>query len=65
MTILMVTHEVGFASKFFKRIACVNNEVRIHPTSELTGDLIREMYGGDLQLIRHDQCCGKEGHSHD
>jgi len=65
MTILMVTHEVGFASTFFKRIACVNKQVVIHPTSALTGDLIRDMYGGDLQMIRHDHCCGVEGHQHD
>ncbi len=65
MTIVMVTHEVGFASTFFKRIACVNRQVVIHPTSALTGDLIREMYGGDLQIIRHDHCCSTEGHKHD
>ena len=65
MTILMVTHEVGFASTFFKRVACVNKQVMIHPTSALTGDLIREMYSGDLQMIRHDHCCSGEGHSHD
>jgi zinc transport system ATP-binding protein len=65
MTILMVTHEVGFASTFFKRIACVNKQVVIHPTSALTGDLIHEMYGGDLQMIRHDHFCSTEGHQHD
>ncbi len=65
MTILMVTHEVGFASTFFKRVACVNKQVMVHPTSVLTGDLIQEMYGGDLQMIRHDHCCSEEGHSHD
>jgi len=65
MTILMVTHEVGFASTFFKRIACVNKQVVIHPTSELTGNLIRDLYGGDLQMIRHDHCCVVEDHCHD
>ncbi len=64
MTILMVTHDVGFASTFFTRIACVNREVIIHPTSELTGKLIRDMYGGDLQMIRHDQSCSNKGHQH-
>lgn len=64
MTILMVTHDVGFASSFFTRIACVNREVIIHPTSELTGRLIRDMYGGDLQMIRHDHSCSTEGHKH-
>lgn len=63
MTILMVTHEIGFASTFFKRIACVNNFVAIHPTSELTGELIQNMYGGNLQMIRHDHVCSTEGHT--
>lgn len=63
MSILMVTHEVGFASTFFERIACVNNFVIIHPTSQLTGELIQNMYGGDLQMIRHDHVCSHEGHS--
>ncbi len=65
MTILMVTHEVGFASTFFTRIICVNNQVYIHPTSELTGELIQNMYGGNLQMIRHDHRCSAEGHEHD
>ena len=64
MTILMVTHDVGFASSFFNRIACVNREVVIHPTSELTGQLIQDMYGGDLRMIRHDHICSTEGHKH-
>ncbi len=64
MTILMVTHDVGFASTFFTRIACVNRQVIIHPTSELTGELIQEMYGGDLRMIRHDHSCSEEGHVH-
>lgn len=64
MTIVMVTHDVGFASSFFTRIACVNREVIIHPTSELTGKLIRDMYGGDLQMIRHDHSCSTQGHQH-
>lgn len=60
MTILMVTHDVGFASKFFKSIACVNRQVIMHPTSELTGELIKDMYGGDMRMIRHDHLHGGE-----
>ncbi len=65
MTILMVTHDLGFSSKFFKRIVCVSKEVVMHPTSELTGKLIRDMYGGDIRMIRHDHSCSAKGHSHD
>ena len=65
LTILMVTHDVGFASTFFNRIACVNKNVLIHPTSELTGELIKDMYGGDLRMIRHDHACVVESHIND
>lgn len=64
LTVLLVTHDIGFASKFFKSIACVNRQVLIHPTSELTGELIRNMYGGDIRMIRHDHRCAVEGHCH-
>ena len=53
MTIMLVTHDVGFAAKFFKNIACVNRQVIMHPTSELTGELIQDLYGGDMCMIRH------------
>jgi zinc transport system ATP-binding protein len=62
LTVMLVTHDIGFASKFFKSIACVNRQVIIHPTSELTGELIRNMYGGDIRMIRHDHRCSAEGH---
>jgi zinc transport system ATP-binding protein len=64
MIILMVTHEIGVSSSFFKRIICVNNQVYVHPTSELTGELLRDMYGGDLRMIRHDHRCSPGGHEH-
>ena len=56
-TILVVTHDIGVAAGVFKRIACVNQQVVIHPTSELTGELIREMYVGNPQFIHHDHRC--------
>jgi len=62
LTVMLVTHDVGFASTFFKSIACVNRKVWIHPTSELTGELISNMYGGDIRMIRHDHRCSPEGH---
>ncbi|CAK8711300.1 hypothetical protein KKHLCK_00290 [Candidatus Electrothrix laxa] len=65
MIILMVTHEIGVSPTFFQRVICVNNQVYVHPTSELTGELLRDMYGGDLRMIRHDHRCGTGGHEHD
>jgi zinc transport system ATP-binding protein len=55
LTIVMVTHDLGFVSRFVKTVICVKRCVVVHPTSEITGEVIREMYGGDVCMIRHDQ----------
>lgn len=62
MTVGIVSHDIGVISNHVQRVVCVNRKVSIHPTSELTGDLISSLYGGDISLIRHDHCCSKEGH---
>jgi zinc transport system ATP-binding protein len=54
MAILMVTHDIGFISKLFRNVACINRRVVIHPTSNLTGEMIQDIYGGEICMIRHD-----------
>ncbi|MBC8208778.1 MAG: metal ABC transporter ATP-binding protein [Desulfobulbaceae bacterium] len=65
VTVMTVSHDLGFVSQLVNRVFCINHGLKIHPTSELTGELIREMYGADVRMVRHDHTCGKEGHSHD
>jgi len=65
LTILMVSHDVGFISTVVDTVVCVSREVVVHPTSELTGDLIQELYGADVKMVRHDHRCSAQGHSHD
>lgn len=64
MAIILVTHDLGFTSQFFKSVVCVNRDVHIHPTSAITGQVIQKLYGGDIQMIRHDHRCTEEGHVH-
>jgi len=54
LTIVLVSHDLGFVSKFVDRVVCVNREVHIHPTADLTSGLINELYGTDVKLVRHD-----------
>jgi zinc transport system ATP-binding protein len=63
VTVLTVSHDLGFVSQLVSRVFCVNHQLKIHPTSELTGEIIREMYGGDVRMVRHDHCCSEQGHS--
>lgn len=55
MAIVMVSHDLGIVSKLVKRVICVNRLVLSHPTSELTGETIRDLYGSEVCLVRHDE----------
>ena len=63
LTVIFVSHDLGFVSTYVKSVVCVNRSVHVHPTSQLTGDVIQALYGVDLKLIRHD-VCSAEGHTH-
>lgn len=65
MTILIVSHDLGFVSQAVKSVVCVNRQVVIHPTSDITGEKIIDIYGADLRMVRHDHRCAEEGHVHD
>jgi len=54
MTIVLVTHDLGFVSQYVKSVACVSRRVVAHPTSEITGEMINEIYGCDMRMVRHD-----------
>jgi len=62
VSILIVSHDLGVVSKYVRSVICVNGHVAIHPTSTLNGALIRDLYGGDPRLVRHDHCCSENGH---
>ena len=62
MTILIVSHDIGFVNHHISSVVCVNQQVVVHPTSSLAGQNIIDLYGNDMALIRHDHRCAKEGH---
>jgi len=55
MTILMVTHDLGFVSGLVQSCICVNRRVFVHPTSEISGEVLQRLYGHDLRIVRHDK----------
>lgn len=63
LTIIVVSHDVGFVSKYVSSVVCVNRLVHIHPTSELDGKNIQDIYGADLAMVRHDHRCSEKGHT--
>ncbi len=57
MTIVLVSHDIGFVTEQVGKVVCVNQTVAVHPTASLTGDLMRDLYGQDIRLVRHDHAC--------
>jgi zinc transport system ATP-binding protein len=55
MTIVMVSHDLGFVAGLVREVICVNRRVMVHPTSEITGGVIRELYERDMRLVHHDE----------
>ena len=64
MAILLVSHDLGFVSQRIDSVICVNRKVQVHPTNDLSGSMIRDMYGYDVSMIRHDHRCSEGGHCH-
>jgi len=54
MTILMVSHDLGFVAQIVRHVICVNRRVRVHATSDLTGEHIRELYGAPVRMVHHE-----------
>ncbi len=65
MTIVLVSHDIGFVSDIIESVVCVNRRVVIHPTSQLTGEVIQDIYSSSVRMVRHDHRCSEEGHTCD
>lgn len=53
MTIVVVSHDIGFISRYVKRVACLNRTLMCHQTSSLSGQMIKDLYGA-VHMIPHE-----------
>jgi zinc transport system ATP-binding protein len=53
MTILVVSHDVAFISAYVQRVACVNRTLLCHATESIDGQVIHDLYGGDVRHVAH------------
>ena len=65
MTVVIVSHDLGFVVNLVENVICVNRRVVVHPTSQVTGELIREIYGGEARLVRHGDIVCRREHVHE
>jgi zinc transport system ATP-binding protein len=55
LTIIVVSHDFAFVSRYVDRVVCVKRTVVVHPTSEVQGETITGLYGSPMKMVRHDK----------
>lgn len=53
MTIMVVSHDIGFISHYVNRVACLNQTLMCHETAAVSGEVIEQLYGAGVRLIDH------------
>jgi zinc transport system ATP-binding protein len=53
MTILVVSHDVAFISRYVSRVACINRTLVCHNTDAIDGNVIQDLYGDHVRMIAH------------
>ncbi len=53
MTILVVSHDIAFISRYVQRVACLNRTLVCHRTEEIDAKAIQELYGGEVKMVHH------------
>lgn len=53
MTIIVVSHDIGFISGYVERVACLNRTLVCHDTEAIDGQIVQELYGSDVHMVAH------------
>lgn len=53
MTIIVVSHDIGFISGYVDRVGCLNRTLACHETGAISGRTIEELYGAPVRRILH------------
>lgn len=62
LTIVVVSHDIGFISSYVSRVACLNRTLICHQTESIDGEMINTLYGEPVRMITHDH--GTDDHEH-
>lgn len=53
ITIAMVSHDIGFVTSHVNRVACLNHTLVCHPTTDISSEIISNMYHTPVDLVAH------------
>ncbi len=54
LTVILITHDLGFVSNLVTKVICVNRKVNIHPAASITKEHIENLYSESMRVVRHD-----------
>lgn len=54
LTVIMVSHDVAYVSKYVQTAICVNRTVHTHSGAEITHEIIRNLFGREIRLVPHE-----------
>lgn len=55
ITIILVSHDLGFVSKYITRVFCVNKQIACHKTNEVSiNKIINDAYESKFSMISHE-----------
>lgn len=60
MTIVVVSHDIGFISTYVTRVACLNRTLLCHQPVPIGSEMIEKLYGMPVHRIPHGESCGME-----
>ena len=53
VTIVLVSHDVGFISTYVNKVACVNKRLVCNTADHMTGDTVEACYSGPVHMLKH------------
>ena len=57
MTVITVSHDLGFVNRQTDLVICVNRQVNLHQAADFTSQAIDEVYHHHVGIIKHDHSC--------
>ena len=66
LTLLTVSHDLGFVNRNISKIICVNKFVKVHNPADFDAAAVNEIYHHEVKMVEHahDCLCSCEGHKH-
>lgn len=56
VTIILVTHDLGLVERLTGQVICVNRRVHRHRVADLDGEILRQIYSGELREQHFGDC---------